>query len=211
MNKRKIYQILALILCIGGLFLIAKPYYDGYQAKKKQQANIEVVNKMKYSKQETKFVDASEIVQPNLADISNAKLDQKSVIGRMVIPSISLELPILNAATEKNLLSGAGAIKEKQEMGKGNYALAGHNMSKKGILFSDISTLNKSDKIYLYDGEYEYEYAVQQVKEVIPSEWEVVEDHGQEEITLITCITIKNNAKRYVVSGDFVQKKKIEY
>lgn len=210
MGKRRLYQIFALILCISGLFLIAKPFYDWYQAEKKQQANIEAAKKMEYPKQETKFVDASQIAQPNLAEVANAELDKKNVIGRMVIPSISLELPILNASTEKNLLSGAGAIKEKQEMGKGNYALAGHNMSKKGILFSDIGALKKNDKIYLYDGEYEYEYAVQQVTEVMPTEWEVVEDRGKEEITLITCITVRDNSKRYAVSGDFVNKKKIE-
>ncbi len=31
-------------------------------------------------------------------------------------------------------------------MGKGNYALAGHNMSKKGVLFSDIASLKKAIK-----------------------------------------------------------------
>ena len=209
MNKKKIYSILALLLFIVGGVLIAKPFYDGYKAGKMQDENIQAIKKMKYEKQETKFVDASKINQPDLADVANATLDKKQVIGRMSIPSIGIELPILNGSTEKNLLSGAATVKEKQEMGKGNYALAGHNMSKKGVLFSDISKLKKNDKVYLYDSENEYEYAVEQVTEVTPDKWEVVEDHGKNEVTLITCTSVLDNSKRYVVSGDLVQVKKI--
>ncbi|WP_440604317.1 class A sortase [Bacillus sp. GB_SG_008] len=209
MNKKKIYSILALLLFIVGGVLIAKPFYDGYKAGKMQDENLQTVKKMKYEKQETKFVDASNIKQPDLADVANASLDKKQVIGRIVVPSIRLELPILSSSTEKNLLSGAATVKEKQEMGKGNYALAGHNMSKKGVLFSDISKLKKNDKVYLYDSENEYEYAVQQITEVTPDKWEVVEDHGKNEVTLITCSSVLDNSKRYVVSGDFVQMKKI--
>ncbi|SFD43588.1 sortase A [Bacillus sp. 491mf] len=208
MNKKKIYSILALLLFIVGGVLIAKPFYDGYKAGKMQDENIQAIKKMKYEKQETKFVDASKINQPDLADVANATLDKKQVIGRMSIPSIGLELPILNGSTERNLLSGATTVKEKQEMGKGNYALAGHNMSKKGVLFSDISKLKKNDKVYLYDSENEYEYAVEQVTEVTPDKWEVVEDQGKNEVTLITCTSVLDNSKRYVVSGNLVQTKK---
>lgn len=209
MNRKKIYSILALLLFIVGGVLIAKPFYDGYKAGKMQDENIQEIKKMKYEKQETKFIDASNIKQPDLADVANASLDKNQVIGRIAIPSIGLELPILNSSTEKNLLSGAATVKEKQKMGKGNYALAGHNMSKKGVLFSDISKLKKNDKVYLYDSENEYEYAVQQVTEVTPDKWEVVEDHGKNEVTLITCSSVLDNSKRYVVSGDLIQMKKI--
>ncbi|MEH6891439.1 class A sortase [Bacillus sp. JJ864] len=210
MDKKKIYSILALLLFIVGGVLIAKPFYDGYKAGKTQDQNVQAIKKIKYEKQETKFVDASKINQPDLADVANASIDKKQVIGRMSIPSIGLELPILNGSTEKNLLSGAATVKEKQEMGKGNYALAGHNMSKKGVLFSDISKLNKNDKVYLYDSENEYEYAVEQVTQVTPDKWEVVEDHGKNEVTLITCTSVLDNSKRYVVSGNLVQTKKIK-
>ncbi|WP_020061527.1 class A sortase [Bacillus sp. 123MFChir2] len=210
MNKKKIYSILALLLFIVGGVLIAKPFYDGYKAGKTQDQNVQAIKKIKYEKQETKFVDASKINQPDLADVANASLDKKQVIGHMSIPSIELELPILNGSTEKNLLSGAATVKEKQEMGKGNYALAGHNMSKKGVLFSDISKVKKNDKVYLYDSENEYEYAVEQITQVTPDKWEVVEDHGKNEVTLITCTSVLDNSKRYVVSGNLVQTKKMK-
>ncbi|PED10211.1 class A sortase [Bacillus pseudomycoides] len=210
MNKRRIYSILAILLFVVGGVLIGKPFYDEYKAGNKQTANAQAVQKMEYQKHETKFVDASKIEQPNLAEVANASLDKKQVIGRMSIPSISLELPVLNSSTEKNLLSGATTVKEKQEMGKGNYALAGHNMSKKGVLFSDVSRLKKNDKIYLYDNENEYEYAVTGVSEVTPDKWEVVEDHGKTEVTLITCVSVLDNSKRFVVTGDFVKTKKIK-
>ena len=56
----------------------------------------------------------------------------------------------------------------------------------------------------MYDNENEYEYAVTGVSEVTPDKWEVVEDHGKDEITLITCVSVKDNSKRYVVAGDLV-------
>ncbi|PFJ06062.1 class A sortase [Bacillus cereus] len=204
MNKQKIYNIIAILLFVVGGVLIGKPFYDGYQAEKKQTENVQTVQKMNYEKHDTEFVDASKINQPDLAEVANASLDKKQVIGRISIPSVSLELPVLKASTEKNLLSGAATVKENQVMGKGNYALAGHNMSKKGVLFSDIASLKKGDKIYLYDNENEYEYAVTDVSEVTPDKWEVVENHGKDEITLITCVSVKDNSKRYVVAGDLV-------
>ncbi|MDR4986261.1 MULTISPECIES: class A sortase [Bacillus cereus group] len=204
MNKQRIYSIVAILLFVVGGFLIGKPFYDGYQAEKKQTENVQAVQKMDYEKHETEFVDASKINQPDLAEVANASLDKKQVIGRISIPSVSIELPVLKSSTEKNLLSGAATVKENQVMGKGNYALAGHNMSKKGVLFSDIASLKKGDKIYLYDNENEYEYAVTGISEVTPDKWEVVEDHGKDEITLITCVSVKDNSKRYVVTGDLV-------
>ncbi|MEC3084625.1 class A sortase [Bacillus cereus] len=197
MNKQRIYSIVAILLFVVGGVLIGKPFYDGYQAEKKQTENVQAVQKMDYEKHETEFVDASKINQPDLAEVANASLDKKQVIGRISIPSVSVELPVLKASTEKNLLSGAATVKENQVMGKGNYALAGHNMSK-------IASLKKGDKIYLYDNENEYEYAVTGVSEVTPDKWEVVEDHGKDEITLITCVSVKDNSKRYVVAGDLV-------
>ena len=205
MNKQRIYSIVAILLFVVGGVLIGKPFYDGYQAEKKQTENVQAVQKMDYEKHETEFVDASKINQPDLAEVANASLDKKQVIGRISIPSVSVELPVLKASTEKNLLSGAATVKENQVMGKGNYALAGHNMSKKGVLFSDIASLKKGDKIYLYDNE--NEYAVTGVSEVTPDKWEVVEDHGKDEITLITCVSVKDNSKRYVVAGDLVRTK----
>ncbi|WP_416829267.1 class A sortase [Ectobacillus polymachus] len=210
MNKKRIYNILIILLFTVGCIFIAKPFYDAYKAKKTQEKNLETIMKMKYNKQETTFTDASNIKRPDLADVSNASLDEKAVIGRLSIPSIGLGLPILNSSTENHLLSGATTIREKQQMGKGNYALAGHNMSKKGVLFSDISELKTNDKIYLYDNENEYEYAVQQITEVSPSTWDVVENHGKDEVTLITCLSVLDNSKRWVVSGDLVYVKKIQ-
>ncbi|WP_459502441.1 class A sortase [Bacillus sp. C1] len=210
MSKRRVYSILAILLFIVGGVLIGKPFYDEYKAGQKQTENAKVVQKMEYEKHETKFVDASKIEQPDLAEVANASLDKKQVIGRIAIPSISLELPVLSGSTEKNLLSGATTVKDKQEMGKGNYALAGHNMSKKGVLFTDLSSLKKNDKIYLYDNENEYEYAVTSVSEVTPDKWEVVEDHGKNEVTLITCVSVVDNSKRFVVAGEFVKAKKLK-
>lgn len=144
--QQRTWKSLGVLLCVVGIGLIVKPDYDGYKAEKKQEENVQAIKKIEYQNQETKLVDGSRIVSPDLAAVAKVSLDEKQVIGRVAVPSISLELPILNGSSEKNLLSGAATIKGKQEMGKGNYALAGHNMSKTGVLFSDLSKLKKAMK-----------------------------------------------------------------
>ena len=47
MNKQRIYSIVAILLFVGGV-LIGKPFYDGYQAEKKQTENVQAVQKMDY-------------------------------------------------------------------------------------------------------------------------------------------------------------------
>ena len=118
MNKQRIYSIVAILLFVVGGVLIGKPFYDGYQAEKKQTENVQAVQKMDYEKHETEFVDASKINQPDLAEVANASLDKKQVIGRISIPSVSVELPVLKASTEKNLLSGAADSKRESSYGK---------------------------------------------------------------------------------------------
>lgn len=104
MNKQRIYSIVAILLFVVGGVLIGKPFYDGYQAEKKQTENVQAVQKMDYEKHETEFVDASKINQPDLAEVANASLDKKQVIGRISIPSVSVELPVLKASTEKLII-----------------------------------------------------------------------------------------------------------
>ncbi|WP_281168074.1 sortase domain-containing protein [Siminovitchia fordii] len=60
------------------------------------------------------------------------------------------------------LLHGAGEMKEYDQLGMGNYVLAGHRMKKKGLLFYDIVRLNNGDKVYVTDKKKIYEYQVAQ-------------------------------------------------
>lgn len=47
------------------------------------------------------------------------------------------------------------------------------------------------------------------VSEVKPGQWEVVEDHEKTEVTLVTCLSVKDNSKRVVVTGEFLKEKEI--
>ncbi|GIN21645.1 MAG TPA: sortase [Bacillus bacterium] len=53
-------------------------------------------------------------------------------------------------------------MKEYDQLGMGNYVLAGHRMKKKGLLFYDIVRLNNGDKVYVTDKKKIYEYQVAQ-------------------------------------------------
>ncbi len=56
------------------------------------------------------------------------KAQQLPIIGGIAIPELSLNLPIFNGLENAGLYYGAGTMKETQEMGKGNYALASHHV-----------------------------------------------------------------------------------
>lgn len=54
----------------------------------------------------------------NLLDIKDAKLDKRYVRGQIVIPSINLDLPILQGVSNNNLWFGASTMKPNQKLEK---------------------------------------------------------------------------------------------
>lgn len=120
---------------------------------------------------------------------SNQKLP---VIGAVAIPQLDINLPIFKGVDNISLLYGAGTMKPNQVMGKGNYTLAGHNMtgfsSDLSILFTPLMKATKGMTIYTTDKENIYQYRIDEIKTVTPNHIEVLDDTpNKNEITLVTC------------------------
>lgn len=111
-------------------------------------------------------------------------------IGKMSIPAVNLKLPILKGLDNNNLSLGAGTMKANQEMGKGNYALAGHYMTNQGVLFSPLKNISNGDYIYLTDLRRVYKYKVYYKKIINKTDvnW-IYDSKGEVTLTLITCAT----------------------
>ncbi|RPJ98057.1 hypothetical protein EH11_04137 [Bacillus subtilis] len=131
------------------------------------------------------------------------------VLGKVKIPSVSIELPILNGATEENLKVGATTLRENQKMGKDNYSLAGHHMKKEDLLFGRLDEIEIDDSIYLTDYQFIYQYQVSNKELVDDTQIEILEDHGFQEITLFTCDKPTATEKRTVIHG--LYKKAFKY
>lgn len=114
------------------------------------------------------------------------------VIGGISIPEVSMNLPIFKGLDNVGLYYGAGTMKEDQQMGQGNYALASHHVfgitGASDMLFSPLDRAKIGMKIYITDKDKIYTYTISSIESVAPERVDVINDtEGVSEITLVTC------------------------
>ncbi len=106
----------------------------------------------------------------SIAEVLQAqvKASNMPVIGSIIVPSVEMQLPILKGVGNAVLAAGAGTMKPDQQLGQGNYALAGHYFENKDILFSPLYKAQVGDRIYVTDMTDVYEYQLA-TKKIIPA------------------------------------------
>lgn len=138
-------------------------------------------------------------------------INQEGIIGQIVVPDEDISLPINYGVTDEHLLSGAATMKDNQEMGEGNYTLAGHYVSKNGPLFSRVHNLSKGQKIFITDKKTIYEYEV--IDKLMTDQYafymledDIVENYNKKPIiSLMTCDRPTRDAEnRVFVIGELV-------
>ena len=108
--------------------------------------------------------------------------------GMIQIPSIHMNLPILEGMSQENLSVGAGTMKPNQELGKGNFTLAGHYMTNAGLLFGGIKNVKKNDLVQVTYENKTMNFKVTKVKQITAEDNQVIFDsEGNGILTLITC------------------------
>lgn len=197
-SKRNIFiNIVASLLIIVALGLIFNAQIrnmimvwntNQYQVSKVSKDSI---NKNKNA--ETSF-DFNKVESLSTEAVINAqwKAQQLPVIGGISIPEVSMNLPIFKGLDNAGLYYGAGTMKETQQMGQGNYALASHHVfgitGASNMLFSPLDRAKAGMKIYITDKEHVYTYVITSVETVTPDRTDLIEDtEGVTEITLVTC------------------------
>jgi len=91
-------------------------------------------------------------------------------------------------------------MKENQEIGKGNYALASHNWCDNTTLFSSLHRSDIDMTAYLTDLDTIYEYTITEVVMVDPHRIDMIEDQDNSMFTLMTCNT--DGTERLIVQGE---------
>ncbi|MCT6816909.1 MAG: class A sortase [Lysinibacillus fusiformis] len=211
-NKLK----LALLLCaliIGLLLIFITPIQNGLIARMSDQFNA-----VEYSTDDIKKnnqLDANfefEAVQSlSIAEVLQAQINASKmpVIGSIAVPSVHMQLPILKGVGNAVLAIGAGTMKPNQQLGQGNYALAGHYFEEKDILFSPLYQAQIGDIIYVTDMSNVYEYKLATKKIIAATDVYIVDDiPNQTTLTLITCA--EKGSKRLALQADFVQSYSLE-
>ncbi len=127
-------------------------------------------------------------------------------MGKLAIPNVAMRLPIGKGLGHVVLSRGAGTMTEDQQMGQGNFAMAGHYMTNTRILFSPLKRVKIGDMIYLTDLKKVYRYRTYSKRTVSKNAVEVLRDvPGKRIVTLITCASpYVDEPQRIVVQGELV-------
>ena len=165
------------------------------------------VTKNQHKKVSSSAYDFSQTKDLNLQTVAKARASKQSIniIGEIAIPSINLTLPIATGVSNTTLALAAGTMRADQQMGQGNYPLAGHNMAHGSkILFSPLYYHAKvGQMIYQTDMKKIYYYRIYERKFIKATRVDVVNNTKKTIVTLITCDKIGKN--RLLVRGKFIK------
>ncbi len=116
------------------------------------------------------------------------------------IPALHIKAPVLEGTDNETLRRSAGHFIDTGEIGKGNYCIAGHSSIVYKEFFNNLKYIENGMEIYLYDKEKVcYTYIVEDSFIVEPNALWVLNDYGDDRITIITCTD--DGTQRLVVVG----------
>ena len=118
------------------------------------------------------------------------------------IPRLNIKVPVLEGTDSKALQVSAGHFEGTGSLGNGNYCIAGHNSTIYAEIFNDLDKIHMGDEMYLIDKDENhtrYCYIVTEYKIVEPKQVEVLNDYGDNRLTVISCTD--DGTMRQVVVG----------
>ncbi len=196
------------MLIVGLLLIFINPIQNAIIAHLSQQLNTTEISAEEIEKNNQ--VDADYIFEDvqslSIAEVLKAqtKANKMPVVGSIAVPSVDMQLPIVKGVGNAALAVGAGTMKPNQNLGQGNYALAGHYFEEKDILFSPLYKASIGDSVYITDLTNIYEYQLATKKVIAATDVYVIDDIPNKTVlTLITCAD--NGTKRLAIQADFVQ------
>ena len=113
---------------------------------------------------------------------------------------INIKAPVLEGTDSEILAQAAGHFTDTGDFGKGNYCIAAHSSTIYKEYFNNLKNISMGTDIVLYDvNKNQYTYTANESYVVKPSETWVLDDFGDNRITLITCTD--DGSQRFVVVG----------
>ena len=106
------------------------------------------------------------------------------------IPRLDIKVPVLEGTDHKALQVSAGHFEDTGALGKGNCCIAGHNSTIYAEIFNDLDQIQIGDEMYLVDideNRTRYCYIVKEYNIVNPNQVEVLNDYGDNRLTVISC------------------------
>jgi sortase A len=120
-------------------------------------------------------------------------------VALLRIPELGLEKAVVEGVGVPDLKKGPGHYPDTPMPGeKGNAAIAGHRTTY-GAPFGDLDKLSRGDPILVTTHTGNYRYEVDHLRVVDPSEAWVLDDAGDDRLTLTTCNPKFSAAQRLIV------------
>ncbi|MBQ9907981.1 MAG: class D sortase [Oscillospiraceae bacterium] len=131
-------------------------------------------------------------------------MHQKQILMRenpvVEIADLNIKAPVLEGTDQQTIAKAVGHFTETGDFGSGNYCIAGHSSTIYKEYFNNLKSIENGMTITLYDtGKNRYDYTVSDHFVVNPDETWVLDDSGDDRITLITCTD--DGSQRLVVTG----------
>jgi len=135
------------------------------------------------------------LIEQYTENITSKENSDSNVIGKIVIPSIKIDYPILKYTTDELLKIAPTKLCGPNINEKGNLCVIGHNYHNSNF-FSNLDKLNIGDSVFLTNAENksEQEYIVNKKYIVSKTDLSALNQQNDKEIelTLITCTNNKN-------------------
>lgn len=129
-------------------------------------------------------------------------LQDGQVVGIIHYDKLDIKLPIVEGATKENMKSAAVHVTGTGLAGMqdNNMAVAAHRAHKEGRLFNRLNEAKVGDVIEIDQGGQTYEYEVNNIQIVEPTDvWVLDPIKGETALTLITCDPLVNPTHRLIV------------
>ena len=137
-------------------------------------------------------------------EVHKHKLMKENMV--VEIAELGIKAPVLEGTELSVLSEGAGHFKDTGSFGKGNFCIAAHSSVIYKEYFNELKNIREGMEITLYDEEKNsVKYKVTEHFIVDPDETWVLDDFGDDRITLITCTD--DGTQRHVIVGLLEQKK----
>lgn len=140
-----------------------------------------------------------------LSHEKSLKRNLRGVIGRLLIPSLKLNVMVLEGTDPWTLNRAVGHIESTSLPGQpGNVAISAHRDG----YFRNLGRMGKGDEISIVTPDRIYKYAVQSTEIVNPEDIGVLASSNQPVLTLVTCFPfyfVGEAPQRFIVKARLVQ------
>lgn len=198
--------VLILIPIIGRCYTYFKQeqLYNAYLEKCKLETGYMVTNDGNSTEGINNFSNHETLQQDD--KVPQWSFQDGEVMGRIKIPSIGLDLILLEGESSENLKLGACHMAGTANPGGiGNCAIAGHRNYTFGSMFNRLNEVKVEDKVSIEMNGVTYDYKVIDSLIVEPTQVDVLKQPtDKKEITLITCHPLYTGTHRLIIRGELI-------